>query len=85
MSVAELHAGLFNAVSRAAFDHERINITRRGKIAAVLTGPEDLELLERLDDQEDLVALRRARQEDDGARISRDEVLAATASPVEPV
>lgn len=77
MSVAELRAGLSDAISRAAFGHERIGVTRRGKIAAVLIGPEDMERLEQLDDQEDLAAIRRARQEDDGTRISLDEVLAA--------
>jgi PHD/YefM family antitoxin component YafN of YafNO toxin-antitoxin module len=77
MSVAELRAGLSDAISRATFAHERIANTRRGKIAAVLIGPEDLEMLERLDDREDLAALRRARAEDDGQRISVDEVLAA--------
>ncbi|MCU6480113.1 prevent-host-death family protein [Arthrobacter silviterrae] len=77
MSVAELRAGLSDAISRATFGHERIGITRRGKVAAVLIGPEDLEMLERLEDREDLAALRRARVEDDGERISLDEVLAA--------
>lgn len=76
MSVAELRASLSDAISRATFGRERISITRRGKIAAVLIGLEDLEALERLDDREDLTALRRAREEDDGERISLDEVLA---------
>ncbi|PYI68395.1 type II toxin-antitoxin system Phd/YefM family antitoxin [Arthrobacter livingstonensis] len=77
MSVAELRAGLSDAISRATFGHERIGITRRGKVAAILIGPEDLEMLERLDDREDLAALRHAREEDDGERISLDDVLAA--------
>lgn len=77
ISVAELRAGLPHAFSRAAFGNERINIIRRGNIAAVLIGAEELELLERLDDQEDLLALRLARQEDDGVKKSLDEVLAA--------
>lgn len=77
MSVAELRADLSDAISRAGFGHERIGITRHGKIAAVLIGPEDLEKLEMLDDREDLATLRQAREEDDGERISLDEILAA--------
>lgn len=77
MSVAELRAGLSDAISRATFGHERIGITRRGKVAATLIGPEDLEKLQWLDDREDLIALRQAREEDDGERISLDDVLAA--------
>ncbi|GAA1856411.1 hypothetical protein GCM10009715_00210 [Paeniglutamicibacter psychrophenolicus] len=77
MGVAEPRAGLSDAMSRAAFGHERIVITHRGKIAAVLIGPEDQESLEQLDDRQDLVALRQAREEDDGERIGLDEVLAA--------
>lgn len=77
ISVAELRAGLSDAISRATFGHERIGITRRGKVAAVLIGPADLARLEWLDDNEDLAALRHAREEDNGERISLDEVLAA--------
>lgn len=73
ISVAELRAGLPDAISRATFGHERIAITRRGKVAAVLIGPAALARPEWLDDNEDLAALRHARKEDDGERISLDE------------
>lgn len=58
-------------VNRAAFGHERIVVTRRGRGLAAVVPMEDLELIERLADQlEDLIdtedakaALREAETE----------------------
>lgn len=76
ISVAELRAGMSDVLNRASYGHERIGITRRGKVQAVIIGLEDFELLEQLEDREDLAAIRNARAEDDGGRISLDELLA---------
>lgn len=75
ISVADLRAGLSEAINRAAFGHERIGITRRGKVAAVLISVDDLERLEELEEAEDLAALRAARAADTGERIPLEELL----------
>ncbi|QOT15461.1 type II toxin-antitoxin system prevent-host-death family antitoxin [Paenarthrobacter sp. YJN-5] len=64
-----------DTINRAAYGHERISITRSGKRAAVLIRAEDLKRLELLEDEADLGALQTARAEDDGTRISLDEML----------
>jgi prevent-host-death family protein len=64
-----------DTINRAAYGHERISITRRGKRAAVLIRAEDLKRLELLEDEADLGALQTARAEDDGTRIGLDEML----------
>lgn len=75
VSVADLRVHLSDTINRAAYGHERISITRRGKVAAVLISAEDLESLERLEDEADLKALRTAKAEDDGARVSLNDLL----------
>ena len=61
-----------------AFGHERIGLTRNGKLTAVVIGVEDLQLLEQLEDARDVAAYRAAKAEDNGERISlsdlRDEL-----------
>lgn len=78
VSARELRAELSSIVGRVAFGHERIGLTRHGKLTAVVIGVEDLELLERLEDAQDLAAYRAAKDEDTGERISlsdlRDEL-----------
>jgi len=80
VSARELRAELSTIVGRVAFGHERIGLTRNGKLAAVVIGVEDLELLERLEAEEDLAAYREAKAADTGERISltqlRDELTA---------
>lgn len=63
-----------------AFGHERIGLTRNGKLAAVVIGVEDLELLEKLEDAEDLAAYRAAKADDDGLRVSLADLRAESAS-----
>ena len=80
VSARELRTELSTIVGRVAFGHERIGLTRNGKLTAVVIGVEDLELLERLEDAEDLAAYREAKAADTGERISltqlRDELTA---------
>lgn len=78
VSARQLRAELSSIVGRVAFGHERIGLTRNGKLAAVVIGVDDLELLEQLEDAQDLAAYRSAKAEDDGTRVSlsdlRDEL-----------
>jgi len=80
VSARELRTELSTIVGRVAFGHERIGLTRNGKLAAVVIGIDDLELLERLEDAEDLAAYRAAKANDTGERIPltqlRDELTA---------
>ncbi|WP_188672484.1 type II toxin-antitoxin system Phd/YefM family antitoxin [Subtercola lobariae] len=79
ISARELRADLSAIVGRVSFGHERIGVTRNGKLAAVVIGVDDLELLERLEDANDLAAYRAARAADDGVRLTLDEVRALAA------
>lgn len=74
VSARELRTELSSIVGRVSFGHERIGVTRNGKLAAVVIGVEDLELLERLEDAQDLVAYRAAKAEDYGDRVSLAEL-----------
>ena len=74
VSARELRADLSSVVGRVAFGHERIGLTRNGKLIAVVIGVDDLELLEQLEDAQDLAAYRAAKAEDQGGRISLAEL-----------
>jgi len=74
VSARELRADLSSIVGRVAFGHERIGLTRNGKLTAVVIGVDDLELLEQLEDAQDLAAYRAAKAEDQGGRISLAEL-----------
>lgn len=69
LSTRKFRSDLASVMGRANFGHERIAVTRNGKVAAVLIGVEDLELLEQLEDAADLRAYRAAKAADDGTRI----------------
>jgi PHD/YefM family antitoxin component YafN of YafNO toxin-antitoxin module len=58
------------------YGHERIGVTRNGRLAAVVVGVDDLERLEELELQEDAEAYRQAKAEDDGSRVTLDELRA---------
>jgi prevent-host-death family protein len=53
--LAKLRSELGEVVSRVSHGGERVRITRNGKVAAVLISPEDADLLERLEDEQDLI------------------------------
>lgn len=76
ITVRALRDGLADAVGRAGYGHERVQITRNGKPAAVLIGPEDFELLEQLEMMRDVSEYRVAKSGDDGARVRLDELWA---------
>lgn len=76
VSLGELRKEVGNVVNRAAFAGERTAVTRHGKTVAAIVSVDDLELLDELERRVDLEALRQARREDDGTRVSLDEFLA---------
>ncbi|ANC31885.1 type II toxin-antitoxin system prevent-host-death family antitoxin [Isoptericola dokdonensis] len=71
-----LRDGLSDVVSRVAFGHERVGITRNGKLTAVLVDVDDFATLERLEDAADVAAYDEATAEDDGTRYELREVAA---------
>jgi len=79
VTVRELRGDLADALSRAGYGHERVLITKNGKPAAVLIGPEDFELLEQLEMQRDVAEFRAARADDDGSRVSLADLRAELA------
>lgn len=76
VSLVSLRNSLGEVVSRANFAHERTLVSKNGKTVAAVVPIEDLERLEAFEDRADLEALREARCEDDGARISWEDFKA---------
>jgi prevent-host-death family protein len=70
VSARDLRDDLASVVGRASFGHERVGITRHGKLAAVVIGVDDLELLEELETARDAAEFAAARAADDGSRVS---------------
>ena len=54
LSIAEARNNLADAINRVSYGGERVIFARRGKPIAALVSPEDLALLQRLEDAEDL-------------------------------
>jgi prevent-host-death family protein len=74
LSVRELREQLSDVIGRTSYGHERVGITRNGKLAAVVVGIDDLRALEELEMAADIAAYDEAKNEDDGYRISLDEL-----------
>lgn len=74
VSTRELRSQLSDVLGRAMYAGERIGVTRNGKLAAVVIGVEDLEALEAFEMAQDVAAYRSAKAEDDGKRVSLDEL-----------
>jgi prevent-host-death family protein len=62
VSIAKVRNSLADALNRAAYAGERVILERRGKPIAALVSMEDVELLERLETEADLKAVRKARR-----------------------
>lgn len=75
VTIRALRDGLADAVGRASYGHERVQITKNGKPAAVLIGSDDFELLEQLEMLRDVAEYRAAQSADDGGRVSVSELL----------
>ncbi len=67
---------LSDVVARVSYRGERIGVTKNGRLAAVMISVDDLELLESLENERDLAEYRAAKAEDDGTRVSLDELRA---------
>lgn len=76
LSTRDLREGLADVFGRVGYAHERIGVTRHGKLAAVVISVEDLELLESFEAARDEAEFRAARAEDDGTRVSLVELRA---------
>jgi len=63
VSISEAREHLADLGNRVALEGERIVVERRGKDLFALVPVEDVELLERMEDEMDLEAIRRAKDE----------------------
>ena len=78
MSIAEARNNLADAINRVSYGGERIVFARRGKPVAALVSAEDLALLEKMEDTEDIRAARKALREyerDPSSAITLDEYV----------
>ena len=80
VTTRELRGRLSDVLGRAMYGGERIGVTRNGKLAAVVVGVDDVEALEGFEMAQDVAAYRAARAEDDGSRVTLDELRADLAS-----
>ena len=69
-TLKELRNSLGTKINEAAFAGARPLISRNGKTVAAIVSYDDLKLLEEYEELLDIEALRKARAEDDGYRIS---------------
>jgi len=74
VSTRELRSQLSDVLGRTMYAGERIGVTRNGKLAAVMISVADFEVLEDLEMAQDVAAYREATSEDDGERVSLDEL-----------
>lgn len=66
MKVVEIRNNLADALNRVAYAGERIILERRGKGVAALVSLDDLAFLERMEDEADAKAARKALKENEG-------------------
>ena len=69
MKVVDIRNNLADALNRVAYAGERIVLERRGKGVAALVSMDDLALLERLEDEQDIKAARKALKEKGGVTL----------------
>ena len=60
LSISNARGHLAELVEQVAYGKESVEITRRGKVLAVLVPPEDRELIERLEEEMDQKAVENA-------------------------
>ena len=61
ISISDARKGLAELVEQVAYDKETVEITRRGKVLAVVIPPEERDLLARLEDEADQARLEKSR------------------------
>ncbi len=67
VSVSEAREDFAELVNRAAYTHERIRVSRRGRDVAAIVPIEDVDLLEAIEDELDLAAAREALADPENA------------------
>ncbi len=67
VSVSEAREDFAELVNRAAYRHERIRVSRRGRDVAAIVPIEDVEFLERMEDEYDLKAALEALADPENA------------------
>lgn len=65
LSIAEARNGLADAINRVSYGGERVVFARRGKPVAALVSPEDLTMLQRMEDAGDIRAAAKVLKEYD--------------------
>jgi prevent-host-death family protein len=63
LSIAEARNNLADAINRVSYGGERVVFARRGKPVAALVSAEDLGLLQRIEDAEDIRAAAKVLKE----------------------
>jgi prevent-host-death family protein len=66
----ELRENLADTVSRVAYTHERVEVSKNGKPVAALVSIDDLLLLEQIEMDADIRDYLAAKAGDDGERVS---------------
>jgi prevent-host-death family protein len=61
ISISDARYHLAELVEQVAYDKETVEITRRGKVLAVLVSPEDRELISRIEEEADLRCVQEGR------------------------
>lgn len=82
VAASKLRTTISELLDRVAHNGERVAVERYGKPVAALVSPEDLELLEAIENRMDIEAAREALREP--GRWSWDEVRAALAREEDP-
>ena len=67
VSVSEAREQFAELVNRAAYGGERVRVSRRGRAIAAIVPIEDLDLIERIEDEFDLAAAREALADPENA------------------
>lgn len=66
LQIGEFRRNVADTINRVAYRGDRIRLSRNGKDMAALVSVEDLELIERLEDEADIRAARKALKEEGG-------------------
>lgn len=76
ISTAVARTRFAEVVSRTQYAGERIGLTRKGKLSAVLISVEDFEAFEQYEMECDIAAFDAAIAEDDGTRVTLEQMRA---------
>ncbi|EEZ90435.1 prevent-host-death family protein [Mobiluncus mulieris 28-1] len=74
ISTRELRSNLADVIGEARHAGHRFVVTRNGKPAAAVVSIADLQALEDFEMAEDVAAYRQAKREDDGQRVTLEEL-----------